>query len=430
MNGQELDELRKQLKLPIDDFSKTIGISALDYQAQINKASIEDAGVVAKVLNIELQIERENLDNYGRTLSAQPTGPFSTGKIFAHPQEIANLKANPQKTAPITVEWHLSNSCNHDCPFCTFRESVHASPNRHAMFPDNLIDQTVEDLKEIGSKAVVYSGGGEPLLYPKVHEVMKKVADAGIHQGLVTNGANIEKSNVAEAIMQNVEWVRISVDAGSQEVYEKTHGVGRDFTRIVENIRQLVKKRKGTRPTIGVSFLLTMFNFTDLLPSARLFRDVGVDYFQVKPIVISAEERLASGNIFWRTGIFDQLVALPAQAKKPHYNVYTLGFKFVDMMTAVDRKQFSKCFGHPFYPVITATGAVFVCCLMIGKPGLCYGTLGEDMRFKKLWYSIQRSEIGKSVNVRDCPVNCKLSETNKVLEQVLGRKYDNEDFLN
>ena len=429
MKGQEIEDLRVQLNWSIDDCAKAIEISPLDYKAYKRKASIPEAQVT-KVHGIELQIERENLDKYRNVLSAQPTGPFSTGKILAHLDRIATLKRSPQKAPPITVEWHLSNRCNHDCPFCTFRESVHGSQHRAAMFPAHLVDKIIEDLKDLGVKAIVHSGGGEPLLYPNVHEVMQKIKAGGICQGLVTNGSNIEKPEIAQAIIDTCDWVRISVDAGSPAVYQATHGTGRHFHQIMENIRQLVTKGNKKRPKIGVSFLLTMLNYPDLVKAAGLFKEVGIDYFQVKPIVISAEERLSSGNIFWRTEIFDQLAALPAQAVKPHYRVYTLGFKFVDMMTAVDRKQFRKCYGHPFYPVITATGEVYVCCLMIGKPEFRYGIINENTGFKQLWNSPQRSKIGESVNVRDCPVNCKLSETNKVLENFLGKQHEDENFLN
>lgn len=429
MKGQEIEDLRVQLNWSIDDFAMAIDISPREYQAYVSKQSIPE-NQVTKVHEIELQIERENLDKYKSVLSAQPTGPFSSGKILAHLDKIATVKQSPQETPPITVEWHLSNQCNHDCPFCTFRESVHGSPHRAALFPEQLVDKVIEDLKDLGVKAVVHSGGGEPLLHPRVHDVMKKIKMASISQGLVTNGANIEKPEIAEAIIGTCDWVRISVDAGSQDVYEKTHGKGRDFNQIRKNIKELVEKRKSQKPRIGVSFLLTMLNYPDLIKSAGLFKEVGVDYFQVKPIVISAEDRLSSGNIFWRTEIFDQLAALPAQAVKPHYKVYTLGFKFVDMMTAVDRKQFRKCYGHPFYPVITPTGDVYVCCLMIGQTKFRYGTINPNMGFKQLWNSPQRSKIGESINVRDCPVNCKLSETNKVLEEILGKPYEDENFLN
>lgn len=430
MKGREIEDLRNQLGVSVEELSAMIGISPLDYGEYVKKDSIENPAVLLKIQEVELGEEKQNLERYVGILKAQPTGPFGAGKILCHMGEINKLKKNPQTVRPITVEWHLSNRCDHDCEFCTFKESVHHSPNATAIFPDNLIEPTVEDLRDMGVKAVVYSGGGEPLLFPGANRVMKLVKNAKIRQGLITNGSQIGSAQNAEAILSNCDWVRISVDAATQSVYEATHGKNRSLAKTIENIRKLVEMRQGNKPQIGVSFLLTMTNYTDLLPAAKLFSDVGVNYFQAKPIVISAQERLLSGNIFWRTGTFNQLVALPDQAINPTYKVYTLGFKFADMMSAIDRKSFKKCYGHPFYPVITATGEVYVCCLMIGKEGLCYGKISESTRFKDIWNSPKRLQVGESVNVRSCPINCKLSETNKTLEFVFGKNYEDEDFLN
>ena len=309
MKGKEIEDLRNQLGSSIEEFSGMIGISPFDYKDYVKKDSIENLAVLLKIQEIELKEEEKNLRRYVEILKTQPTGPFGTGKILSHIGEIARLKENPQSVPPITVEWHLSNKCDHDCEFCTFKESVRHSPNAKAILPENLIEPTVEDLQEMGVKAVVYSGGGEPLLSIKANSVMELVAGARIRQGLITNGSRIGVVENAEAILAHCDWVRISVDAATPSVYEAIHGKSRSLSGTIENIKKLVEMRKGNIPQIGVSFLLTMANYTDLLPAAKLFSDVGVDYFQVKPIVISAQERLLSGNIFWRTGTFNQLVA-------------------------------------------------------------------------------------------------------------------------
>lgn len=432
MTKQEMEELRLQLGWSVDYFSRQVGLSALEYSRYKEPDTIEDPFVMAKVHEIELNIERENLDAYSTKLTTQPAGPFATGKILSHLPAISQLMLDPQRTAPITVEWHLSNRCNHACPFCTFRENVHASPGHAAIFPENLIGPLIEDLKALGVKAVVYSGGGEPLLYPGVVGVMRAVKKAGIRQGLITNGTKIDQAGVAQAILENCDWVRISVDAGSQEIYRKTHGPSCDFRKTIDAIEALAERRETintNRPRIGVSFLLSMLNYKDLLPFALLFQGMGVDYFQVKPLVISVKDRLASGNIFWRKEIFDQLSALPEHYRRPPYMVYTMGFKFVDLVKTAHEKTFRKCHGHPFYPVVTATADVYVCCLMIGNENLRYGKITEDFGLKKLWFSAKRQQVGEGVDVKACPVNCKLSETNKILEQII-KKYEDPYFLN
>jgi GTP 3',8-cyclase len=432
MKGSDIEDLRNQLNKDAEGMARAIGVPVPKYPELVRLQSIKDLNVITRVLQLQTKVERDNIEKYAKDLSQQPTGPFASGKILAHLGEIANLRMRPRKAAPITVEWHLSNSCDHACPLCTFGESVHsaANPDRRAMFPEDLVECVVDDLKTLRARAVVYSGGGEPLLHPQAAKVMWSVRNAGIEQGLITNGSRLGEQVMADAIVDTCRWVRISVDAGTPEKYREMHGRACDFARTKDNIANLIARRGGRdKPVIGVSFLLTISNYTDLLRAAGEFRDVGVDYFQVKPIVISAEERVTSGNVFWREGIFQQLKALPDQATNS-YQVYTLGFKFVDLLTAIDEKPFSRCHGHPFYPVITATGDVYVCCLMIGKEQMCYGRITKNKGFKELWDSDKRLQIGQSVNVRECPINCKLSETNETLEHILVPRFKDPNFLN
>jgi hypothetical protein len=67
---------------------------------------------------------------------------------------------------------------------------------------------------------------------------------------------------------------------------------------------------------------------------------------------------------------------------------------------------------------------------MIGNDRLHYGSISSEPGFKSLWLSTNRQQVGESVDVKACPVNCKLSETNKTLEQIVGREYEDADFLN
>ena len=219
MKGKEIEEVRNQLNISVEEFCQMIGISPLDYADYVKKDSIESPSVLLKIQEIELKEEEKNLRRYVEILRSQPTGPFGAGKILSHIGAIEKLKNDPGFVPPITVEWHLSNRCDHDCEYCTFRDSVRYSAKATALFPESLVEPTIQDLQEMGAKAIVYSGGGEPLLFPGVSRVMRLVGKTGMRQGLITNGSQISVPEIAEAILESCEWIRISVDAASQNVY-------------------------------------------------------------------------------------------------------------------------------------------------------------------------------------------------------------------
>jgi len=428
----ELEELGKELRLGKEELAKELEISFERLNEIYASDEIQDVQILSKIRSIQCRLERMKINKYAEILSEQPTGPFKSGKIYAHPSELNLLYKAPNKTTPITLELHLSNICDHHCPFCTFRDSVHKSLERNATFPLELIDNIIRDSKKMHIKAIVYSGGGEPLLYSNFIKVVEKFSSINIDQGLITNGSKLDDDDILKSVIKNFSWIRVSVDAGSANVYERTHGTDQKFEKIINNVKRLSRLKKdlhSSKPRIGVSFLLTMENYNDLIRAVEVFSETGIDYFQVKPLVMNAEERIASGNIFWKQAVFDQLLALPAHSKT-NYHVYTLGFKFIDLLKAVNKKQFSKCHGHPFYPVITANGKIYVCCLMIGHEKLCYGELTNEIGFYEIWTTKERPKIGNSVNVLSCPLNCKLSETNKTLEPFFTANYDDPNFLN
>ena len=56
-----------------------------------------------------------------------------------------------------------------------------------------------------GVKAVTFSGGGEPLVYPYITETMEKVLDAGIDLSIITNGSMLKGRNAQLFMMKNLQ---------------------------------------------------------------------------------------------------------------------------------------------------------------------------------------------------------------------------------
>ena len=55
--------------------------------------------------------------------------------------------------------------------------------------PREKMMEIVDDLIEMDVRAVTFSGGGEPLIYPHLAETVQRLAAGGIRIGCLTNGA-------------------------------------------------------------------------------------------------------------------------------------------------------------------------------------------------------------------------------------------------
>lgn len=111
----------------------------------------------------------------------------STGhKFFAHQEVMAKLRNG--RGQPVVTHVMLTDVCQHTCAFC----SVQARAGDSLVFGD--VMAYLDILQGYGLKAVILSGGGNPILYKcKVtgkdfNDVVAAIHERGLEIGLITNG--------------------------------------------------------------------------------------------------------------------------------------------------------------------------------------------------------------------------------------------------
>lgn len=109
----------------------------------------------------------------------------STGhKFFAHQEAMTKLQNG--KGQPVVTHIMLTDVCNHSCAFC----SVQARVGDSLPFAD--IMSYLDILQGYGLKAVILSGGGNPILYKNggktFNDVVETIWRRGLEIGLITNG--------------------------------------------------------------------------------------------------------------------------------------------------------------------------------------------------------------------------------------------------
>ncbi len=163
----------------------------------------------------------------------------STGaKMFAHQEVMANLRNG--KGQPIVTHVMLTDVCNHSCSFCSVQARAGDS-----LDVDNVIAY-LTTLKSFGLKAVILSGGGNPILYKckktgaNFNQVVDYIHDIlNLDIGLITNGMPLRTFHylpegasdscireswwtVRPETLDKLTWIRISMsglDHKEQEVY-------------------------------------------------------------------------------------------------------------------------------------------------------------------------------------------------------------------
>lgn len=321
---------------------------------------------------------------------------------------------------PILVEVDPSNVCNHACNFCL---SSYVHPGRQ-MLDELTILRISRELTEVGTKAVNWTGGGEPTVNPYLSKAITWIGlHSDVKMGLFTNGTLLDKHGLLDAIVLYLSWVRISVDSGSPETYNRIRHASQwnDWNTMVANLKKLIARNSYSSSPIdiGVGFVVTPDNIDDVVPFARFFKDFDLTYCQFKPEIVNIERehgKQRSGN-FWNEAASRLQDAKSILGDKFQIN----GYKLEDLRIRPEDygRSYRKCLGSQVSPCVGAEGRVYVCTNHRGHPQYSYGSIHEKS-FPDIWRDMQtRAAIMHQIdNVEKfacCTKLCKPHESNKML---------------
>lgn len=320
---------------------------------------------------------------------------------------------------PILVEIDPSNVCNHGCDFC-LSSYVHSGKQ---MLSEAAMLTLCDGIIASKTKAVNWTGGGEPTTNPSLKRAILKLAQASIKMGMFTNGTLLDRFDLFEIISSSLQWIRISVDAGCESTYNRIRHVNSDrgWHKMLSNLQTLIEVNNdlGHRLDIGVGFVITPSNVHEVIEFARVFKDYGVDYCQFKPEIVNIE-REGNGQrriAFWRLAEMLLSEARSILGDKFQVNQY----KVDDLANNPQHfgRTYKKCLGSQVSPCVGADGLVYVCTNYRGHPKYSYGSIHERP-FNEIWNDTERklavmSLIETTECFSACTKLCKPHESNKML---------------
>ena len=93
-----------------------------------------------------------------------------------------------KESRPWVIELDPTTACNLACHGC-----ISASLLNQGGFKRDRIKEMAKEFKELGVKAVVLIGGGEPMAHPEFGTIVDYFYDNDIHVGVTSNGTLIDK---------------------------------------------------------------------------------------------------------------------------------------------------------------------------------------------------------------------------------------------
>ena len=336
------------------------------------------------------------------------------------------------KTAPVLVEVDPSNACNHACSFCLssyihFDKYKGTETFSRALMSRDILMNLCQDFVEMGVRSINWTGGGEPTLNRHLKEAIKYCGSHGIKMGIFTNGTLLDKWDLFEAMVDNMTWVRFSVDAGTKETYNNVRVAKKNhnWDKMVSNLSKLIEvnKAKGNKIDIGVGYVISPDTYHEIVDFANFFKDFDLTYCQYKPEIIIREDGGEQRDIeFWRDKVKPRL----EEAEKILGDKFQVNnYKLEDL--SMDRKTFGrnykKCLGSQIQPCVGADGHVYVCTNHRGWKQYSYGSLYDNKSFKEIWNDMEsRQKVMHQIEEVECFSNCtklcKPHESNKAVWEI------------
>lgn len=327
---------------------------------------------------------------------------------------------NKSAIGPVVVELDPTTACNLACHDC-----ISANLLNQGGFERERLKDLANEFVQAGVKAVVLIGGGEPMAHPEFGWILKYFHEAGLHTGVTTNGTLLKKFQ-EECV--TTKWLRVSVDAGSSEVFSefRPHRSGKSqFDLVIQNMREFAKKKTGL---LGYSFLLLnkqdqkgsmiKTNAGDIYKAAKLAQEIGCDYFELKPAFDMMH--------FLQKQESEVVQLVNSELEKTHtlksdkFDIiapFTLEAALGGATTQI--KSYNRCLTSELRTVVSPSGT-YVCPYHRGNLAMKIGDATKD-NFVELWSSEKRKQVMGKVNPQiHCSFHCIRHESNLLLERMMA----------
>lgn len=337
--------------------------------------------------------------------------PYSNLKIFAHAQALNDIEEG-KRIAPIYIRIKPTNYCNHKCYYCSYADrelGLRDSVNRQDQIPWEKMQEIIADIHEMGVKAVTFSGGGEPLIYPYIVDAMQDILNAGIDLSIITNG-QLLKGERAE-VLAEAKWVRISFDSANAETYAKVRQIPLTaFDEVCENIRQFAQI-KNACCELGVNFVINHENADQVYDMAQMVKGLGVNHIKYTARVTK--------DLFEYHKPFKQKVI--EQIHRAKSELEAEGFRVINKYEGdfdsalVFHRCYDKCYINRIFTVIAADSKVYFC---HDKAYVKEGVVGDlrDQSFKDLWFSEETIKRYQEFSpMKECNHHCVYDDRNELL---------------
>lgn len=351
---------------------------------------------------------------------SKTTNVYSDKKIVWFPEKLESF-VQGKITAPIYVRIKPINRCNHDCFWCIYRSSLsdmHEDMKEKDVIPQDKLRETILDLGKIGTKAVTFSGGGEPLLYKNIDQYMQLCLDLGINLSIITNAQLLHKKNAE--VLGKGSWVRVSMDYFDAASMREARDIPEKFYQpVLDNIANFAAT-KNKSCDLSVNYIITQKNADHLFEITEILKELKIDNVRFSPVWLIDFHNYHEPI---KNKVQEDLKKIKAQYDSPEFKIYDSYGQVNDQY--ISKRKYPKCYFNQVVPVVGADMKIYTCHNQAYSNDSVVASI-EKQSFAQAWFSEETQKFFDEFNCQNtCTNQCAADKKNEFITELLEANGDN-----
>lgn len=202
---------------------------------------------------------------------------MSGNKCWGSPFTAADIAEANARGKLLTMELELSRICNLRCIYCY---AASGSQLANELSFDEIIDAMDQGVK-LGARKIIVLGGGEPMAYPRIMDVLRAIHARGVEIELFTNGTLLTREIIDEFKELQVSPV-IKFNSLRPDVQDYLAGKDGSHASMQEGLEMLLDAGYPTETlSLGAQTVICQPNFDELPTMWRWLRSRNIiPYFE------------------------------------------------------------------------------------------------------------------------------------------------------
>lgn len=320
----------------------------------------------------------------------------------------------PFPSAPISIDVFITSGCSLRCRHC-----FSSSGERREDLPLEGFIKLLDELEGLGVFEVRLNGG-EPLIHPRIKDILHSLSERRLRRVIITNGTLLNRENV-ELLKKSRTIPTVSLDDSRPEGHDGFRGVKGAFERTLRGMRLLQKEGV----TYGINTCLHKRNLNrvgEIIDLAASYGASRIALLDLKNVGKMREHSnlIPSPEAYKRAAIGLKILKSMTQKIDVSLDLYMHCNPLRESKEEL-KKGYVTCSAGKTSLSIDSDGGAYPCNIVLSDPKWRMGNI-RDNNLKNLWFSRKWGFFRGGVKLQDLE-QCKNCPDIDTCKDVYSRLY-------